>query len=80
MWPKWVCTSVPHARLSLPEPWRGLRGDSLSQIAGIPDCIFVHANGFIGGNANREGTLAMACAALRLQLFADKEGNADKQE
>uniref|UniRef100_UPI00358E71CE MYG1 exonuclease isoform X2 n=1 Tax=Myxine glutinosa TaxID=7769 RepID=UPI00358E71CE len=66
-------------RLSLPEPWRGLRGESLSQITGIPDCIFVHANGFIGGNAKKEGALAMARAALRLELCADNEGNADKQ-
>jgi len=53
-------------RISLPEPWRGKRDNDLSHESGIPGCIFVHASGFIGGNATFEGALKMAQAALKL--------------
>lgn len=53
-------------RKSLPGPWRGLRDEELSQTAGIPGCIFVHASGFIGGNKTLEGALEMARQALRI--------------
>ena len=36
-------------RRSMPTAWRGLRDDKLSEVAGIPGCVFCHANGFIGG-------------------------------
>jgi uncharacterized UPF0160 family protein len=52
-------------RLSLPEPWRGVRDDALSELSGIPGCIFVHAAGFIGGNKTRDGAVAMAKAGLK---------------
>ncbi len=32
-------------RKSLPAAWMGLRDAQLSEIAGIPDCVFVHASG-----------------------------------
>ncbi|RUP47999.1 hypothetical protein BC936DRAFT_145083 [Jimgerdemannia flammicorona] len=32
-------------RKSLPESWRGLRDDELSEISKIPGCVFVHAGG-----------------------------------
>eukprot|EP00913_Durusdinium_trenchii_P034642 g32408.t1 len=56
-------------RQKLPSAWCGVRDDELSKIAEIPGCIFVHANGFIGGNAllgrkTEEGALAMATKAL----------------
>ena len=51
-------------RKSLPEPWRGVRDQALSDLSGIPGCIFVHAGGFIGGNATRDGALEMARQAL----------------
>ncbi|MES1909930.1 MAG: hypothetical protein MHM6MM_002610 [Cercozoa sp. M6MM] len=54
------------SRLALPEPWRGIRGDALSQLTGIEGCIFVHASGFIGGNDTKEGALAMASKALAM--------------
>ncbi|XP_068068575.1 MYG1 exonuclease [Anomalospiza imberbis] len=69
---QWRVQSVPAAphsfqsRLPLPEAWRGLRDEALSQLAGIPGCVFVHASGFIGGNRTREGALAMARRALEL--------------
>ncbi|XP_047407405.1 MYG1 exonuclease isoform X2 [Sciurus carolinensis] len=61
----------PHSfqsRLPLPEPWRGLRDDTLDQVSGIPGCIFVHASGFIGGHRTREGALSMARATLAQHL------------
>jgi uncharacterized UPF0160 family protein len=51
-------------RKSLPEPWRGLRDEALSEASGIPGGVFVHASGFIGGNATYEGILAMARKAV----------------
>ncbi|XP_013773426.1 UPF0160 protein MYG1, mitochondrial-like isoform X2 [Limulus polyphemus] len=52
-------------RLSLPEEWRGLRNEELSEKSGIPDCVFVHASGFIGGSKTYEGVLEMARQTLK---------------
>ncbi|KAG8932194.1 hypothetical protein FRC02_001546 [Tulasnella sp. 418] len=52
------------SRKPLPEPWRGMRDDELSKISGIPECIFVHSSGFIGGNKTKEGALEMARKGL----------------
>jgi uncharacterized UPF0160 family protein len=38
-------------------------------VSGVPGCVFVHASGFIGGNATYEGALEMA----RLSLAAADE-------
>lgn len=51
-------------RVSLLEPWCGLKDSQLSEVAGIPDCCFVHANGFIGGHKTYEGALAMALKSI----------------
>lgn len=51
-------------RRSLPAAWRGVRDDALSELSGIPGCIFVHAGGFIGGNKTLEGALEIAKKAL----------------
>lgn len=51
-------------RLSLLEKWRGLRDDTLSSTSLIPSCIFVHANGFVGGNKTYDGALEMARKTL----------------
>ena len=53
-------------RRGLPAAWRGVRDDALSQLSGIPGCVFVHAAGFIGGNDTYEGALKMAVAALTM--------------
>lgn len=45
--------------------WRGLKGEVLSELTGIPDCTFVHPSGFIGGNKTYEGVLSMARLALK---------------
>ncbi|EGD81426.1 MYG1 protein [Salpingoeca rosetta] len=69
---KWRVMAVPvspssfTSRKALPEVWRGLRDQELSDKAGIPGCIFVHASGFIGGNNTKEGALAMARASLKM--------------
>ncbi|XP_010902804.2 UPF0160 protein MYG1, mitochondrial isoform X1 [Esox lucius] len=52
-------------RLSLLEEWRGVRDNALSELSGIPCCIFVHAGGFIGGNETKEGALEMARRTLQ---------------
>ncbi|XP_055345826.1 MYG1 exonuclease-like isoform X2 [Paramacrobiotus metropolitanus] len=68
----WRVQAVPIAigsfitRLPLPEPWRGLINETLSQMSGIPGCIFAHHSGFIGGNTTYDGALAMACKTLNL--------------
>ena len=53
------------SRKPLLHPWRGLENDQLSEVAGIPGCIFVHMSGFIGGNRTYDGALAMARASLK---------------
>lgn len=54
------------SRKPLPDKWRGIRDDQLSEISGIEGCIFAHASGFIGGNKTREGALEMATKAIEL--------------
>ncbi|GAA5877996.1 hypothetical protein JCM8547_000936 [Rhodosporidiobolus lusitaniae] len=69
---KWRIQAVPksqesfESRKALPEAWRGVRDDALSELTGIPGGIFVHAAGFIGGNKTKDGALAMAVKALEL--------------
>jgi len=55
------------SRLALPEEWRALRDQDLSDKSGIKDCIFAHASGFIGGNKTKEGALEMAVKSLKIQ-------------
>ncbi|CAI4223577.1 unnamed protein product [Auanema sp. JU1783] len=54
-------------RLPLPQPWRSLRDDTLSEVSGIPGGVFVHTSGFIGGNKTREGVIEMARKALQFE-------------
>ncbi|KAF3914732.1 hypothetical protein AA313_de0208819 [Arthrobotrys entomopaga] len=51
-------------RKGLPEKWRGVRDEDLSELTGIPGCVFVHASGFIGGNKTEEGAKEMARRAV----------------
>lgn len=50
----------------IPEKFRGLSGEQLSEATGIPGGIFCHAAGFIAGFKTREGAEAFArlCAQL----------------
>ena len=52
------------SRLDLPREWRGLEDEALVAVSGIPGCIFVHGDGFIGGNRTRDGVVRMAAAAM----------------
>lgn len=54
------------SRKPLPNRWRGVRDDQLSEVSGIEGCVFAHASGFIGGNKSREGALEMAKKAIEL--------------
>lgn len=62
----WRVSTVPISansykfRKGLPEPLRGLRDEELSERSGIPECVFIHAAGFIGGTKTQEGALKMA--------------------
>lgn len=62
-------------RLSLLEEWRGIRDDALSELSGIPSCIFVHSSGFIGGNKTKEGALEMARRTLQAGPSPVKSSN-----
>lgn len=68
--PNWRIQCVPvstdsfTSRKPLPEAWRGMRDELLSEISKIPGGVFVHASGFIGGNASQAGVLEMAKKAL----------------
>ena len=62
-----VAPSSFENRKSLPAAWRGLRDEALSECSGIPGCVFVHAAGFIGGNATREGAIEMARQGLTME-------------
>ncbi|CAD7934680.1 unnamed protein product [Amoebophrya sp. A120] len=55
-------------RKPLPKPWRGVRDDELSGVAGIPGCVFTHASGFIGGNQTLEGAKEMARKAVEFPM------------
>ena len=53
----WRVQAVPvspdsfESRKALPEVWRGLRDEKLSEVSRIDGGIFVHASGFIGGTS-----------------------------
>jgi urease accessory protein len=53
------------SRKALPEPWRGVRDQALSDLTGVEGCIFVHASGFIGGAQTQEGSRTLAKMALK---------------
>ncbi|KAK6052672.1 hypothetical protein COOONC_09823 [Cooperia oncophora] len=73
--------------MSLPKAWRGLRDAELSDVSGIPGCVFVHTTGFIGGNETLEGALAMARNALEIgdaeraeEILAEMESKKPKPD
>lgn len=74
---KWRVQCVPlrqgsfENRLSLPKTWCGLRDDALTAESGIEGCVFVHSNGFIGGNSTYNGALQMAVKSLEMRDSLD---------
>ncbi|CAH2351032.1 MYG1 protein [[Candida] railenensis] len=67
---KWRISTVPVTstsfdfRKGLLEPWRGVRDQALSDLTGVPGCIFVHAAGFIGGAETKEAVIELARKSL----------------
>ncbi|KAF2100826.1 MYG1 protein-like protein [Rhizodiscina lignyota] len=51
-------------RKDMPDAWKGLRDEKLSEVSGVEGGVFVHASGFIGGNKTFEGALEMAKKAV----------------
>lgn len=68
----WYCRTVPPEpnsfgqRLSLPEAWRGLQDEAFSRVAGIPDGVFCHPSGFIGGARSQASAIHLAEQAIAL--------------
>lgn len=64
---KWRVQAVPVSpesfvsRRPLPEAWRGVRDEQLSELVGRPGCVFVHASGFIGGGYRRMDATSLTC-------------------
>jgi len=73
----WYCRTVPPEpnsfgqRLSLPESWRGLQDEAFSRAAGIPDGVFCHPSGFIGGARSRASAIRLAEQAIALARTPD---------
>jgi uncharacterized UPF0160 family protein len=71
---KWRVQGVPLTpnsfalRVPLFKDWQGLRDKELETASGIEGTTFVHASGFIGGNATRAGALLMATKTLKLSV------------
>ena len=63
-----LCVPVAPAsfvsKLPLPEEWRGLRGEELDAVTGVPGGSFVHHNGFTGGHKDKEGLMKMLAMTL----------------
>lgn len=54
-------------RFNLPRPWRGLKGNALSEATGIEGCIRVSLNGIVADHMTEEGAIAMFDKALSMQ-------------
>jgi uncharacterized UPF0160 family protein len=77
----WRIQAVPispgsfESRKALPEVWRGLRDENLSQVSGVEGGIFVHASGFIGGE-----NLSLALYIFQvIDFLCPQQGNKTKQ-
>jgi len=51
-------------RKGLKPEWRGVSDNEIETVSGINGVMFVHPNGFIGGNKTKEGALQMAVESL----------------
>jgi uncharacterized UPF0160 family protein len=66
-----------NSRKTLPDPWKGIRDNELAKVSDVPDALFVHATGFIGGALTYEGAFLMATKSLE---FEDSTQIAKKQK
>ncbi len=53
----------------MPAEWAGKRDEELSSAVGIPGCIFVHSNLFLGIHKTYDGALEMAIRALKMARY-----------
>lgn len=66
----WAVESVPVAKGSfkskvyLPKEWRGKKDEELAKVSGVPDAVFCHNSGFLGGAMSKEGAVRMAYMAI----------------
>lgn len=51
-------------RYHVPKEWLGLKGIELINVCGIGGATFVHPNGFIGGNSDKELCIIMVKKAI----------------
>ena len=64
----WQC--VPDAlgsfgqRKTVPSEWRGLSGENLQRVTGVPTATFCHAAGFLGSAETFEDAYALAKIAV----------------
>lgn len=76
----WRIQAVPvspdsfDSRKALPEQWRGLRDEKLSEVAEIDGGIFVHASGFIGGKACTINATPLALTNFNFSGNKTKQG------
>lgn len=54
--------------MGLGDRWKGLRDEQLSEVSGIPGCIFVHASGFTGGESAVSVPLFPSLMAVTLRM------------
>ena len=66
-------------RVSIHKDYRGLRGDSLNEAAGITDGVFIHAAGFIGAATSLESCVKMADASIK-QWEEEKKAAAEAKD
>lgn len=52
-------------RKPLHSKWRGLNDEDLIRESGIPGSVFVHNNGWIGGNRTLDGAIKMAQLSIK---------------
>lgn len=52
-------------RKNMPASWGGKRDEELSEVTGVPGCVFCHGGLWLAINRTREGALALAQIAIR---------------
>lgn len=66
-------------RMGLSKEWRGKMKDELRATSGIPDMVFCHHSGFIGGAEGLENSIKMAEISLKEGL-EEKAKQAENKE
>lgn len=68
----WAVETVPiskdttKTKVSLPKKWRGKRDADLAKVSGVPDAVFCHSTGFLGGAKSKNGAIRMAELAIKI--------------